>query len=89
MLNPSIFGSPFFSVNNYFYSFTHLDQYLSVFQEKDDLEARINDINVKAEQASTQQAATQKELERTRQQANEALRSMDAERQQLRTANNK
>lgn len=31
----------------------------------------------------------QQELERTRQQANEALKAMDAERQQLRSANNK
>ncbi|XP_010918236.1 protein GRIP [Elaeis guineensis] len=58
-------------------------------KEKDDLEARFNDVNMKAEQASSQQALAQQELERTRQQANEALRSMDAERQQLRTANNK
>lgn len=58
-------------------------------KEKDDLEARVNDINMKAEQGSIQQVATQQELERTRQQANEALRSMDAERQQLRTANNR
>ncbi|KAG1355354.1 protein GRIP [Cocos nucifera] len=58
-------------------------------KEKDDLEARFNDVNMKAEQASSQQALAQQELERTRQQANEALRSMDTERQQLRTANNK
>lgn len=44
---------------------------------------------MKAEQASSQQALAQQELERTRQQANEALRSMDAERQQLRTLNHK
>lgn len=68
---------------------SEFDQYLSHFQEKDDLEARFNDVNLRAEQASTQQAATQQELERSRQQASEALRSMDTERQQLRSANNK
>lgn len=45
---------------------------------------------MKIEQASSQQAAlAQQELERSRQQANEALRLMDVERQQLRTANSK
>lgn len=35
------------------------------------------------------QLAAQQELERARHQASEALRAMDAERQQLRTVNNK
>ncbi|XP_015647561.1 protein GRIP isoform X2 [Oryza sativa Japonica Group] len=58
-------------------------------KEKDDMEARFNEINQKAEQASSLQSAAQQELERARQQASEALRSMDAERQQLRTVNSK
>jgi len=58
-------------------------------QEKDDLEARFNEVNQKAEQAASLQLAAQQELERARQQASEALRSMDAERQQLRTVNSK
>lgn len=67
----------------------YLDAISSIFQEKDDLEARFNEVNAKAEQASSQQALVQQELERARQQASEALRSMDAERHQLRSANNK
>lgn len=59
------------------------------FQEKDDLEARIRDVNETAERASSQQSSLQQELERTRQQANEALRAIDSERQQLRSDNNK
>ena len=59
------------------------------FQEKDDLEARFRDVNETAERASSQQSSLQQELERTRQQANEALRAIDAERQQLRSDNNK
>lgn len=59
------------------------------FQEKDDLEARLRDMNETAERASSQQSSLQQELERTRQQANEALRAIDAERQQLRSENNK
>ncbi|XXG87434.1 hypothetical protein AAC387_Pa11g2120 [Persea americana] len=60
-----------------------------VQKEKDDVEARLRDLNEMCEKASSQQSSLQQELERTRQQANEALRSMDVERQQLRTANNK
>lgn len=59
------------------------------FQEKDDLEARFRELNDTAERASSLQSTLQQELERTRQQANDALRAMDAERQQLRSANNK
>ncbi|RLN33944.1 protein GRIP isoform X1 [Panicum miliaceum] len=58
-------------------------------KEKDDLEARFNEVNQKAEQAASLQLAAQQELERARQQASEALRSMDVERQQLRTVNSK
>lgn len=58
-------------------------------QEKDDLEARFRDVNERAERATSQQTALQQEIERTRQQANEALKAIDAERQQLRSANNK
>lgn len=59
------------------------------FQEKEDLEAQFRDVNERAERASSQQSALQQELERMRQQANEALKAMDVERQQLRSANNK
>lgn len=58
-------------------------------QEKDDLDARFREVNETAERASSQHSSMQQELERTRQQANEALKAMDAERQQLRSANNK
>ena len=58
-------------------------------QEKDELEARFRDVNERAERATSQQTALQQEIERTRQQANEALKAIDAERQQLRSANNK
>lgn len=58
-------------------------------KEKDDLEARFRDVNERAERATSQQTALQQEIERTRQQANEALKAIDAERQQLRSANNK
>ncbi|KAI5684059.1 hypothetical protein M9H77_05287 [Catharanthus roseus] len=60
-----------------------------VQKEKDDLEAQFHDVNEKAERASSQLTGLQQELERTRIQANEALKAMDAERQQLRSANNK
>lgn len=46
-------------------------------------------MNEIAERASSQQSALQQELERTRKQANEALKAMDVDRQQLRSANNK
>ncbi|KAJ8440258.1 hypothetical protein Cgig2_001593 [Carnegiea gigantea] len=57
--------------------------------EKDDLEVQFHEVNERAEKASSQLSALQQDLERTRQQANEALKAMDAERQQLRTTNNK
>jgi predicted nucleic acid-binding Zn-ribbon protein len=59
------------------------------FQEKDDIEARFRELSETAERASSQQSTLQQELERTRQQANDALKAMDAERQQLRSTNNK
>ncbi|KAG5060915.1 hypothetical protein JHK87_001944 [Glycine soja] len=59
-----------------------------VQKEKDDLEARFSEVNEIAERASSQQSALQQELERTRKQANEALKAMDVDRQQLRSANN-
>ncbi|KAL9251652.1 GRIP-like protein [Drosera capensis] len=60
-----------------------------VQKEKDDLEAQFQEVNERAEKASSQLSALQQELERTRKQANEALKAMDVERQQLRSANNK
>lgn len=69
--------------------FVYPDMVLYSLQEKDDLESRFNEINQKAEQAASLQLAAQQELERARQQASESLRSMDAERQQLRTVNSK
>lgn len=60
-----------------------------VQKEKDDLEVQFREVNEKADLASSQLSALQQELERTRQHANEALKAMDAERQQLRSANNK
>ncbi|GMH24540.1 hypothetical protein Nepgr_026383 [Nepenthes gracilis] len=60
-----------------------------VQKEKDDLEARFQEVNERAEKASSQLSALQQEVERTRQQASEALKAMDVERQQLRSANNK
>ena len=58
-------------------------------QEKDDLEAQFRELKEKADHASSQHSALQQDLERTRQQANEALKAMDVDRQQLRSANNK
>ncbi|KAI3462326.1 hypothetical protein Pfo_018989 [Paulownia fortunei] len=60
-----------------------------VQKEKDDLEAQFREVSGKADLASSQLSALQQELERTRQHANEALKAMDTERQQLRSANNK
>lgn len=60
-----------------------------VQKEKDDLEFQLREVNEKAEQASAQQLSLQQELECTRQQANEALKAVDGDRQQLRSANNK
>ncbi|KAL2551219.1 Protein GRIP [Forsythia ovata] len=60
-----------------------------VQKEKDDIETQFREVNEKADRASSQLSALQQELERTRQHANEALKAMDVERQQLRSANNK
>ncbi|XP_057469349.1 protein GRIP-like isoform X1 [Actinidia eriantha] len=60
-----------------------------VQKEKDDLEAQFRDLKEKADHALSQQSALQQDLERTRQQANDALKAMDVDRQQLRSANNK
>ncbi|KAL6226922.1 hypothetical protein ACLB2K_000881 [Fragaria x ananassa] len=60
-----------------------------VQREKDDLEARFREVNERAERALSQKTALQQELDKTRQQANDALKAIDAERQQLRSANNK
>ncbi|KAJ9146883.1 hypothetical protein P3X46_029098 [Hevea brasiliensis] len=60
-----------------------------VQKERDDLEAQFHEINKAAERASLQQSTLQQDIERKRQQANDALKAMDAERQQLRSANNK
>ncbi|KAL6274186.1 hypothetical protein ACE6H2_024878 [Prunus campanulata] len=60
-----------------------------VQKEKDDLEVRFCEVNEASERALSQQSALQQELDRTRQQANDALKAIDAERQQLRSANNK
>lgn len=76
------------SSSNVYYKFNN-SIYWYNFQEKDDLEAQFRDVTVKAEQTSSQQSLVHKELERGRQQAIEALRSMDTERQQLRATNNK
>ncbi|KAL3617348.1 hypothetical protein CASFOL_038761 [Castilleja foliolosa] len=58
-------------------------------KEKEDIEAQFLEVNGKADLASSQLSALQQELERTRQHANEALKAMDTERQQLRNTNNK
>lgn len=60
-----------------------------VQKEKEDLEVQSRDAIEKAERTSSQVLTLQQELERTRQHANEALKAIDVERQQLRTANNK
>ncbi|XP_009792764.1 protein GRIP [Nicotiana tabacum] len=60
-----------------------------VQKEKDDLEAQFRDVNEKSECAASQLSALQQELERSRQHAQEALKAMDMERQQLRSTNNK
>ncbi|KAL2907112.1 Protein GRIP [Bienertia sinuspersici] len=52
-------------------------------------EAQLNDANARAEQASSKLSTLEQELDRKQKQANEALKSMDAERQQLRSMNNK
>lgn len=60
-----------------------------VQKEKDDIEAQFGELKERAEQATSKQSALQQELERSRLNANEALKAIDADRQQLRSANNK
>ncbi|KAG6387694.1 hypothetical protein SASPL_152886 [Salvia splendens] len=57
--------------------------------EKDDLEVQFREVREKADMASSQLSSMKQELERKQQHANEALKAMDGERQQLRSANNK
>ena len=59
------------------------------FQEKEDVESQLAAASEKASQALSQCTSLQHDLERVRAQAGEALRTLDAERQQLRIANNK
>ena len=58
-------------------------------QEKEEIESQLATASEKASQALSQCASLQHDLERVRAQAGEALRTLDAERQQLRIANNK
>ncbi|XP_042042049.1 protein GRIP-like [Salvia splendens] len=60
-----------------------------VQKEKDDLEVQFREVREKADMASSQLSSMKQELERKQQHANEALKAMDGERQQLRSANNK
>ncbi|KAL2650220.1 hypothetical protein R1flu_018348 [Riccia fluitans] len=60
-----------------------------VQKEKEDAEAQLTAAGEKAAQALSKQAALQDELDRSRVQAGEALRSLSAERQELRMTNNK
>lgn len=58
-------------------------------KEKEDVEAQLSIASEKASQAMAQQSAVQEELECTRRQTGEALRSLDGEKQQLRSANSR
>uniref|UniRef100_A0A7N0VB71 GRIP domain-containing protein n=1 Tax=Kalanchoe fedtschenkoi TaxID=63787 RepID=A0A7N0VB71_KALFE len=60
-----------------------------VQKEKDDLEVRLREVSEASEKTLSQNASLQEELERTKKQANEAMKAMDLDRQQLRSANNK
>ncbi|BFI24714.1 hypothetical protein MPTK2_1g14280 [Marchantia polymorpha subsp. ruderalis] len=60
-----------------------------VQKEKDEVEVQLTAAGEKAAQALSKQAAVQDELDRARLQAGEALRSLSAERQELRLTNNK
>lgn len=53
------------------------------------MEVQLTAAGEKAAQALSKQAAVQDELDRARLQAGEALRSLSAERQELRLTNNK
>lgn len=58
-------------------------------KEKDEVDAQLAAATEKASQASSQCSSLQHDLERVRTQAGDALRSLDAERQQLRNSNSK
>lgn len=58
-------------------------------QEKDDIESKFKDLSEAVEKASSEKLLLQQELDRARQSAADALRSMDVDRQQIRTANSK
>ncbi|MCO5576822.1 hypothetical protein L7F22_030642 [Adiantum nelumboides] len=58
-------------------------------KEKEDAEVQLAAASEKASQALSQCASLQNDLERVRAQAGDALRSLDAERQQLRSTTNK
>ncbi|CAM6103039.1 unnamed protein product [Calypogeia fissa] len=58
-----------------------------VQKEKEEVETQLTASSEKAAEALSKQAALQDELERVRHQTSEALRSLDAERQQLQAAN--
>lgn len=60
-----------------------------VQKEKEDVEVQLAAASEKASQAISQCTSLQHDLERVRAQAGDALRSLDAERQQLRSTNNK
>ncbi|XAR73693.1 hypothetical protein NMG60_11007756 [Bertholletia excelsa] len=69
-----------------------MDQEIKERDEKySELDSKFNRLHKRAKQRiqEVQKSALQQELERTRQQANEALKAMDLDRQQLRSANNK
>nr|GEW74598.1 protein GRIP [Tanacetum cinerariifolium] len=58
-------------------------QIQEVQKEKDDIEAKYKEVNEKSEQATSRLSGLQQKLDRTRQHANEALKAIDTERQQL------
>nr|GEU82761.1 protein GRIP [Tanacetum cinerariifolium] len=58
-------------------------QQVQEVQKKDDLEAKYKEVNEKSEQAASRLSGLQQKLDRTRQHANEALKAIDTERQQL------
>nr|GEV36612.1 hypothetical protein [Tanacetum cinerariifolium] len=58
-------------------------QIQEVQKKKDDLEAKYKEVNEKSEQAASRLSGLQQELNRMWQHANEALKEIDTERQQL------
>lgn len=55
-------------------------------QEREDVEAQLKVVEEKLTQALTGQAALQADLDQTRSQAGDTIRTLDSERQQLNTA---